>query len=90
METNSGTGGSCRWQARQQAIGGEQRYEELTFRELDVLSGLQRRLSNKEIADELSISPLTVKSNARSIYAKLGVNGRRQATARASMLGVIG
>jgi LuxR family maltose regulon positive regulatory protein len=65
-------------------------YEELTFRELDVLSGLHRRLSNKEIAEELSISPLTVKSHTRSIYAKLGVNSRRQATARASMLGLAG
>jgi len=65
-------------------------YEELTFRELDVLAGLHRRLSNKEIAEELSISPLTVKSHTRSIYAKLGVNSRRQATARASSLGLVG
>ena len=63
--------------------------EILTNRELDVLLGLQRRLSNKEIADELSISHMTVKTHTRSIYAKLEVSGRRAAIARAAELGII-
>lgn len=63
--------------------------EELTNREIDVLLGLQRRLSNKEIGDELNISHLTVKSHARSIYFKLGVSGRRQAIQRAHELGLL-
>lgn len=63
--------------------------EDLTNREIDVLLGLQRRLSNKEIGDELNISHLTVKSHARSIYHKLGVNGRRQAIQRALDTGLI-
>lgn len=63
--------------------------EALTNRELDVLLGLQRRLSNKEIGDELSISHMTVKTHTRSIYAKLDVSGRRAAIARAIELGII-
>ena len=53
-------------------------YEQLTERERDVVDGLVRRLSYKEIAYELSISPLTVKSHSTHIYAKLGVSSRRQ------------
>jgi LuxR family maltose regulon positive regulatory protein len=64
-------------------------FEALTEREVDVLLGLQRRLSNKEIADELSISPLTIKTHTRNIYGKLGVNSRRQAIARALELGLL-
>ena len=57
---------------------------ELTHREVDVLSLLARRMSNKEIAGELHISEATVKRHAHSIYAKLGVSGRR-AAARAAL-----
>lgn len=63
--------------------------EPLTHRELDILERLKLRLTNKEIAEELSISPLTVKSHTRNIYGKLGVNGRRQAIAKAHDLGIL-
>lgn len=63
--------------------------EELTNRELDVLLLLQRRLANKEIAEELSISPLTVKSHTRNLYRKLEVSNRRQAIARATACQII-
>jgi ATP/maltotriose-dependent transcriptional regulator MalT len=63
--------------------------EPLTNREIDVLEGLQQRLSNKEIANNLSISPLTVKTHLRNLYEKLGVNSRRQAIARATELGIL-
>lgn len=66
-----------------------QKLEALTNREYDVLLGLQRRLSNKEIADELSISHVTVKSHTRRLYTKLDVNNRRQAISRAIALGII-
>ncbi|HYI24059.1 MAG TPA: LuxR C-terminal-related transcriptional regulator, partial [Thermomicrobiales bacterium] len=69
--------------------GGSGPVDSLTNRELDVLHGLARRLSNKEIGDELSISHLTVKSHTRTLYAKLDVSGRRQAIARARELGHI-
>lgn len=63
--------------------------EPLSEREQEVLQGLQKRLSNKEIASELNISPLTVKSHTRTIYGKLGVNSRRQAVARGIQAGVL-
>jgi LuxR family maltose regulon positive regulatory protein len=63
--------------------------EPLTERELEVLDGLGRRLSNKEIAEELAISPLTVKRHASNIYGKLGVASRRQAIRRADEAGLL-
>lgn len=51
----------------------------LTIREAEVLERLTRRLTNAEIAEELSISLQTVKSHAANIYGKLGVNSRREA-----------
>jgi LuxR family maltose regulon positive regulatory protein len=60
----------------------------LTDREVDVLSLLGQRLSNKEIAQTLMISPLTVKVHASNIYSKLGVGGRREAIRKARALGL--
>jgi LuxR family maltose regulon positive regulatory protein len=61
----------------------------LSNRELDVLVLLDRRLSNKEIADLLFISPRTVKRHTISIYSKLHVDNRRAAVARAKALGLM-
>ena len=62
---------------------------ELSNRELDVLMLLSQRLTNKEIAERLKISPITVKAHTASIYRKLDVHGRRQAAARAEQLGLL-
>jgi LuxR family maltose regulon positive regulatory protein len=61
----------------------------LTNRELDVLVLLDQRLSNKEIARRLVISPATVKRHSLSIYRKLGVGGRREAAVVARELGIL-
>ena len=61
----------------------------LTNRELDVLELLGQRLSNKEIAKQLVISPATVKRHTLSIYSKLGVPGRREAVLTARHLGLL-
>ncbi len=63
--------------------------EMLTKREIDVLILLSQRLSDKEIADRLVLSPVTVKKHTQRIYRKLGVNSRRAAVARARRLGLL-
>jgi DNA-binding NarL/FixJ family response regulator len=55
----------------------------LTAREADVLTGLQQRSSNAQIAAELHISIETVRTHARHIYRKLGVASRRELLAPA-------
>lgn len=55
----------------------------LSAREAEVLGLMAAGRSNAEIADALTISPLTVKKHAEHIYAKLGVAGRAEAVARA-------
>jgi LuxR family maltose regulon positive regulatory protein len=61
----------------------------LTNREIDVLLLLERRLTNKEIAEHLIISPDTVKKHTLSLYRKLGSENRRQAVAQARRLGIL-
>ncbi len=63
--------------------------EPLTDRELEILMLLAQRLSNKEIAQELFISPLTVKRHNINIFQKLNANNRREAVAVASNLGLV-
>ena len=61
----------------------------LTAREVEVLALLARRYANKEIAQELFITPNTVKRHTLQIFAKLGVNDRRAAVERAQQLGLL-
>ncbi len=53
----------------------------LTGRELEVLSLVAQRQSNREIAASLSISEHTVKNHVKSILGKLQVRSRRAAAA---------
>ncbi|HCB48065.1 MAG TPA: hypothetical protein DEP47_00725 [Chloroflexi bacterium] len=70
-------------------VGRQPPIEQLTNREMDVLLLLSQRQSDKEIAENLIISPFTVRSHTKNIYSKLGVNNRRQAVTRAQDLGLI-
>jgi LuxR family maltose regulon positive regulatory protein len=63
--------------------------EALTTREVQVLERLAHHLSNKEIAAELNISPLTVKRHVGNLCGKLGAGTRRQAVAIAASLGLV-
>ncbi len=63
--------------------------ESLSAREAEVLDLLVRRFSNKEIAQQLKISDLTVKRHTVSLYQKLQVHGRQAAVARAVNLGLV-
>jgi PAS domain S-box-containing protein len=55
----------------------------LTFRELTVLHEVTAGKADKEIASELSISPLTVQKHVSNILAKMGASSRTDAGVRA-------
>ena len=61
----------------------------LSHRELEVLQLIALGNSNLEIADRLFISLHTVKTHARRIHSKLGVERRTQAVAKAKTLGLM-
>lgn len=61
----------------------------LTPRELDVLQVMAEGQSNKEIARTLGVTPETVKTHMKSIFAKLSVDRRIQAISRARDLGLL-
>jgi len=63
--------------------------EPLTARESDILVLVSQRLSNKEIAQKLNITTVTVKRHILNIFQKLGVNRRADAVARAAALGIL-
>jgi LuxR family maltose regulon positive regulatory protein len=63
--------------------------EALSARELAVLQLIAQGCSNQEISERLFISLHTVKTHARHINSKLGVERRTQAVARAKQLGVL-
>jgi two-component system nitrate/nitrite response regulator NarL len=63
-------------------------FPELTVRQADVLKIILRGSSDKVIARELGISPNTVKTHLKTIYAELGVAGRGEAVYIASVRGV--
>ena len=62
---------------------------ELTTRELDVLTLIGRGLSNAEIADELCISGVTVKSHIGRIFGKLDLRDRAAAIVYAYDNGIV-
>lgn len=61
----------------------------LTERELSILELLANRLSNKEIAQQLILSPHTVRNHMANIFGKLQVENRVQAIERAHALGLL-
>jgi DNA-binding NarL/FixJ family response regulator len=57
-------------------------------RELEVLHGISRGLSNRELSRQLDLSENTVKSHVRRLFSRLGVHERAHAVARAYRLGL--
>src|SRR5438132_13723092 len=64
--------------------------EPLTRRERDVLTLLGQGLNGPEIAEKLTLAVSSVKWHSKHVYAKLGVNSKKQAIARAYELGLLG
>ena len=56
---------------------------------LKILKLMALGMSNKEIAQNLSISLNTVKFHSKNIYSKLGVNDRYKAVQKAKELNII-
>jgi ATP/maltotriose-dependent transcriptional regulator MalT len=81
------------WNARKRA---DQPYhpstrlgEALSKRERDIITMIGQGFSNKLIARTLQISPETVKSHVKRIFAKLSVSTRSEAVCRARSLGLL-
>jgi DNA-binding CsgD family transcriptional regulator len=64
-------------------------YRPLSRRETGILELITHGMSNKRIALSLGIAPETVKTHAKSIFAKLESRTRAQAVARAEAIGIL-
>jgi two-component system response regulator DesR len=62
----------------------------LSEREREVVSLIAAGSTNREIAEQLFLSPHTVKEYTSGVYRKLGVRNRAEAVKRAQSLGLIG
>jgi LuxR family maltose regulon positive regulatory protein len=74
---------------REKTSPAEHLVEPLSQRELEVLHIIALGKTNQEIAQQLIISPGTVKAHSANIYRKLDVANRTEAVARARQLGII-
>ena len=68
---------------RRQAIAG------LTAREVEVLILLARGMSNKQIAEQLVVTPKTAGNHVEHIYAKIGASSRTAAAMFAVQHGLL-
>jgi len=62
---------------------------QLTERELQVLTGMSQGKSNGQIGRDLYLSEDTIKTHARRLFRKLGVNDRAQAVALGFRRGLV-
>ena len=89
LGTLAGEAQALRSQLAKERAPGVAGASSLTAAELRVLPLLATHLSFPEIGAEMFLSPHTVKSQAISIYRKLGASSRDQAVTRARELGLL-
>jgi len=73
---------------RQEVDGLRARYETLTPRERDVMSGVVAGLPNKQIAAELGVSEITVKVHRGGVMKKMGAKSLADLVRMADVLGI--
>jgi LuxR family maltose regulon positive regulatory protein len=76
------------WSKLDTSRGGTGGVSSLTPAELRLLPLLPTHLSFREVGERLYVSQHTVKTQAMSIYRKLGVSSRSQGLQRAQQLGL--
>jgi len=72
-----------------QDVKGARESSALTKREREVLQGVASGLSEKKLADTLSLSPHTIHTHIKKIYRKLQVNSRAEAVLKARNKGIV-
>jgi len=72
-----------------QDVKGARESSALTRREREVLQGVASGLSEKKLADTLSLSPHTIHTHIKKIYRKLQVNSRAEAVLKARNKGIV-
>ena len=72
------------------SISGKAPGNAITERERQILSWLREGMSNQQIGEVLTISPLTVKNHVQKILRKLDAANRAQAVARARSMNLLG
>jgi two-component system NarL family response regulator len=72
-----------------QDVKGTRESSTLTRREKEVLQGIASGLSEKKMADTLSLSPHTIHTHIKKIYRKLQVNSRAEAVLKARNKGIV-
>ena len=61
----------------------------ITYREKEILVHLAQGKTNKQISQSLMLSPSTVRNHISSIFTKLNISNRSQATAIAIYSGLL-
>lgn len=61
----------------------------LTAREREILSGMDKHMTYRELADTLGVSPFTVRTHIRNIYEKLQAKSKEEALGKARKDGMI-
>lgn len=61
----------------------------LSAREKEILCGMEKRMTYRDIASTLLISPFTVRTHIRNIYEKLEAKGKEEALRKAKRNGLI-